>query len=169
MKKILLGLLVLGLTTQFYAQVLDDQLLPEVEVRAMNYKYLNSVDNQSEPSLDIRKLEQKVANYDLQSADFYIEDFDLYKVTFYIPDGIIVAAYDKEGVILYTIERFKDTNLPRPVMKSVSKKFPGWTISKDVYKLSYTKEYGAKKTYKITLDNGVKKLRVKTDEKGNFI
>ena len=168
MKKILLGFLVLGLTTQFYAQVVEGGLLPEVEVRAMNYKYLNSIDNKS-ATVDIRKLEQKVANYDLQSADFYIEDYDLYKVTFYIPDGIIVAAYDNEGVILYTIERFEDTKLPKPVMKSVNKKFPGWTITKDVYKLSYTKDYGAKKTYKITLDNGVKKLRIKTDENGTFI
>ena len=168
MKKLLLGLLVLGLTTQFYAQVVDDQLLPEVEIYAMNYKYLNSVDNKS-ATVDIRKLEQKVANYDLQSADFYIEDYDLYKVTFYIPDGIIVAAYDNEGEVLYTIERFKDTKLPKPVMEAVNEKFPGWTISKDVYKLSYTKDHGAKRTYKITLDNGVKKLRVKTDENGTFI
>lgn len=168
MKKLLLGLLVLGLTTQFYAQVVDDQLLPEVEVHAMNYKYLNSIDNKS-ATLDIRKLEQEVANYDLQSADFYVEDYDLYKVTFYIPDGVILAAYDNEGVILYTIERFEDTKLPIEVIKSVNKKFPGWTVSKDIYKLSYTKKHGAIKTYKITLDNGVKKLRVKTDEKGNFI
>jgi hypothetical protein len=168
MKKLLSGLLVLGLTTQFYAQVVDDQLLPEVEIYAMNYKYLNSIDNKS-ATFDIRNLEQKVANYDLQSADFYIEDYDLYKVTFYIPDGIIVAAYDSEGEVLYTIERFKDTKLPKPVVKSINKKFPGWTISKDVYKLSYTKKGGAKKTYKITLDNGVKKLRVKTDENGSFI
>ena len=168
MKKFLLGLLVLGLISPFYAQVVDVQQLPEVEIRAMNYKYLNSIDNKS-ATLDIRKLEQKVANYDLQSADFYIEDYDLYKVTFYIPDGSILAAYDNEGEVLYTIERFKDTKLPRPVIKSVNNKFPGWTITKDVYKLSYTKEYGAKKTYKMTLDNGVKKLRVKTDENGTFI
>ena len=110
MRKILLGLLVLGLTTQLYAQVVDVQHLPEVEIRAMNYKYMNSIDNKS-AQLDIRKLEQKVANYDLQSADFYIEDYDLYKVTFYIPDGSILAAYDNEGEVLYTIERFKDTKL----------------------------------------------------------
>jgi len=168
MKKLLLGLLVLGLTTQFYAQVVDDQLLPEVVVHARNYKYLNSIDNKS-ATLDIRKLEQEVANYDLRSADFYVEDYDLYKVTFYIPDGVILAAYDNDGVILYTIERFEDTKLPKEVIKSVNKKFPGWTVSKDIYKLSYTKKQGAIKTYKITLDNGVKKLRVKTDEKGNFI
>ncbi len=168
MKKLLLGLLIVGLTTQIYAQVEEGLMLPEVTVRAMNYKYLNSIDNSSAP-VDIRKLEQKVANYDLQSADFYVEDYDLYKVTFFIPEGNIVAAYDSEGVVLYTIEKFKNSRLPEPVTKSVNKKFPGWKITKDVYKLSYTKEYGAKKTYKITLDNGVKKLRVKTDENGTFI
>ena len=38
MKKLLLGLLALGLTTQFYAQVVDEGTLPEIEVRATNYK-----------------------------------------------------------------------------------------------------------------------------------
>ena len=168
MKKYLLSLLVFGLTTQFYAQVVQGGLLPNVEVHAMNYKYLNSIDNSSNQA-DIRKLEQKVANYDLQGADFYVEDYDLYKVSFYIPDGHIVAAYNSEGVVLYTIEKFKNAKLPKPVINSVNEKFPGWTVTKDVYKLSYTEKEGVRKMYKITLDNGVKKLRVKTDANGNFI
>ena len=45
MKKLLLVLLAIGLSTQFYAQVINDGMLPEVEVRATNYKYLNSIDN----------------------------------------------------------------------------------------------------------------------------
>ena len=100
---------------------------------------------------------------------FYVEDYDLYKVSFYIPDGHIVAAYNSEGVVLYTIEKFKNAKLPKPVINSVNEKFPGWTVTKDVYKLSYTEKEGVRKMYKITLDNGVKKLRVKTDANGNFI
>ena len=169
MKKFLLSLLVFGLTIQFYAQeVVHGGLLPNVEVRAINYKYLNSIDNSSNQA-DIRKLEQKVANFDLQSADFYVEDYDLYKVSFYIPDGHIVAAYDSEGTVLYTIEKFKNAKLPKSVMNSVNEKFPGWKVTKDVYKLSYSEKEGVRKMYKITLDNGVKKLRIKTDEKGSFI
>ena len=104
MKKLILGLLVLGFTTQFYAQVVA---LPEIEVRAMNYKYLNSVDN-SVAAVDVKMLERKVANFDLKSSDFYEDDFDFYKVFFYIPDGKIVASYDGKGNIVSTIEKFRD-------------------------------------------------------------
>ena len=70
MKKLLLGLLALGLTTQFYAQVIEDGMLPEVEVRATNYKYLNSVDN-SEAAVPVQLLEKKAAQFDIKSAEFY--------------------------------------------------------------------------------------------------
>ncbi len=164
MKKLILGLLVLGFTTQFYAQVIA---LPEIEVHAMNYKYLKNVDNSTAP-VNVRMLEQKVANYDLKSSDFYEETFDLYTVSFYIPDGSIVAAYDSDGEILYTIEKFKNVKPPRAVINSVTKRFPGWGISKDVYKVSYRNDK-ALKTYKLILENGDKKMRIKTDENGKFI
>ena len=51
MKKIMLGLFIIGLTTQFglttqsFSQVISDGMLPEIEVYALNYKYLSSVDN----------------------------------------------------------------------------------------------------------------------------
>jgi hypothetical protein len=55
------------------------------------------------------------------------------------------------------------------VKKSVSKRFPGWTITKDVYRVNYSDKKGAKKTYKLVLENGDEKLRVKADEDGNFL
>ncbi len=168
MKKLILGLLALGLTTQFYAQVVDEGMLPEIEVHAMNYKYLNSIDNSAAP-VDIKLLERKVANFDLKSSDFYEDEFDFYKVYFFIPDGKIVAAYNPDGKVMYTIEKFKNTKLPKSVSQSVAKKFPGWVITKDVYKLSYSKTKGVTKTYKLILDNGIKTLRVKTDENGVFL
>ena len=61
MKKIFLGLLALGLTAQLSAQVVDDGMLPEVEVRATNYKYLNSVDN-TEAAVPVKLLEDMVAH-----------------------------------------------------------------------------------------------------------
>ncbi len=70
MKKLLLVLLAIGLTSQFYAQVINDGMLPEVEVRATNYKYLNSVDN-SEAAVSVKLLEDKVAKFDVRSSEFY--------------------------------------------------------------------------------------------------
>ena len=168
MKKLLLGLLALGLTTQFYAQVIEDGMLPEVEVRATNYKYLNAVDN-TEAAVPVQLLEKKVAQFDIKSSEFYEDGSDFYRVYFYIPEGRIVAAYDRDGKILYTIERFKNVALPNSVTDAIGEKFPGWKISKDIYRVSYKQDEGAIRRYKVTLDNGVETVRVKVDENGTFL
>ena len=174
MKKVMLGLFVFGLTLQFgltsqlNAQVINDGMLPEIEVRYMNYKYLNSVGNAAAP-IEVKELERKVANFDIKGSEFYQDDYDFYSVNFYIPDGHILAAYDKDGKLVRTIEKFKDIRLPKSVLNSVSKRFPGWAIYQDVYKVNYHKDKGSTHVYKMRLSNGDKKMRVKTDENGNFI
>ena len=168
MKKLLLGLLAIGLTTQFYAQVVEEGMLPEVEVRATNYKYLNSVDNTA-AAVPVKLLQDKVAKFDIKSTEFYEDENDLYRVYFYIPDGKIVAAYDRNGKILYTIEKLKDVALPLSVTEAIAEKFPGWKISKDVYRINYDHKEGAVHRYKVVLDNGVETIRVKMDDKGTFL
>ncbi|MDH3322294.1 MAG: nicotinate-nucleotide adenylyltransferase [Flavobacteriaceae bacterium] len=176
MKKIIVGLFVIGLATQFglttqsNAQVVvNDGMLPEIEVHALNYKYLNSVDN-SEAPVAVKLLEQKVANYDIKESELYSDDYDYYNVSFYIPEGKIVAAYDEDGKLIRTIEKFHDIAVPKSVAKSVAKRFPGWTIYKDVYLVNYHKDAGVtKQEYKLTLENGDKRMKVKTDKDGNFI
>ena len=168
MKKILLGFLALGLTTQMYAQVVAEEQLSEVIVVATNYKYLNDV-NRTVESVPVRLLEEKVATYDLKNSELYQDEYDTYEVSFYIPEGRILAAYDKDGNIIRTVEKFKDIALPKEVAKAVAKRFPGWTISKDVYLVNYSDKSGATKKYKLTLENGDQRMKVKTDEKGNFI
>ena len=71
--------------------------------------------------------------------------------------------------ILYTIEKFENVALPNSVADAIGEKFPGWKISKDVYRVSYTQKKGAVKRYKVVLDNGVEKVRVKVDENGVFL
>jgi len=168
MKKLLLGLLAIGLSTQFYAQVINDGMLPEVEVRATNYKYLNSIDN-TEAAVSVKLLEDMVAKFDVRSSEFYEDGNDFYKVYFYIPDGRIVAAYDKDGKILYTVEKFNNVALPNNVASSVAERFPGWKIAKDVYKVNYDAGSGTNKQYKIVLENGKKRIRVKVDDDGVFL
>ncbi|MCP4884086.1 MAG: nicotinate-nucleotide adenylyltransferase [Flavobacteriales bacterium] len=168
MKKLLLVLLALGLTTQFYAQIINDGMLPEVEVRATNYKYLNSVDN-SEAAVPVQLLEDMVAKFDVSSSEFYEDESDFYRVYFYIPEGKIVAAYDRDGKILYTIEKFTNVAVPNEIASSVAERFPGWKIAKDVYKVNYDVNQGVRKQYKLVLKNGKKTIRVKVDEDGVFL
>ena len=168
MRKLILGLLVLGLTTQFYAQVLNESELPEVEVFAVNYKYLNSVTSNVSDQ-DVISLEREVATFDYRNSDMYSDDYEDYSISFYIPNGVIVAAYGKDGKIVRTIERFKNVKPPTTVITSISQNYPGWAITKDVYKVDYHQDIGVTQIYKFTIKNGKEKLHVKTDGEGNIL
>ena len=166
MKKILLGLFILGVTVPLMAQDIE---LSEVVVTPVNYKYLQSVDNQ-QAAVPVKMLEQKVANYDLKHSDIYDDSYETYTVSFYIPDGKIVAAYDKDGNIIRTIEKFENTKLPDAVRDAVTERFPNWIMTDNAFKVTYHDKKGMDhKGYKITLMNGDQVVKVKVDQDGNFM
>lgn len=169
MKKSLIGLLVFGLATQFmFSQVVKPIELSEVNV-SVNYKYLDAIDSK-EVAVPVKMLEEKVSYYNLKESDLYSDEYDTYQVSFFIPEGRIVAAYDSDGKILRTIERFKNVKLPRSVIVSVTKNYPKWKIVEDAYKVDYYGKSGiAKKQYKVKLKNRDKKMTVKLDEDGEFL
>ena len=168
MKKLFFGLFIIGLTTQIYAQITKTEHLSEVVVVAVNYKYLNQVDNVEAP-VPVELLQKKVANFDLKNSEFYQDDYDYYSIWFFIPEGKILAAYDKDGNIIRTIERYKDIALPKSVAGAIANRFPGWTVSKDLYLINYYDSKGASKKFKLTLENGDQKIKVKMDAEGNFL
>ncbi|MDC6350404.1 nicotinate-nucleotide adenylyltransferase [Zeaxanthinibacter sp. PT1] len=168
MKKLLLGLIAFGLASHSYAQIIQTEQLKEVVVEAMNYKYLNQLDN-SEAAIPVQMLERKVAAYDVTQQSFYEDDFDFYTVSFYIPEGKIVAVYNPQGQVTRTIERFNDVALPRAIQESLYKRFPNWQVANDTYKVNYHETKGVKKSYKIKLVNGDKTMRVKMTEDGQFL
>lgn len=168
MKKLIVGLFVLGLTSPLLAQVPKVEQLSEVVVTAVNYKYLNAIDSK-EVAIPVKMLERKAAAYNIEDSDIYQDDYDIYYVSFYIPEGKIVAAYNPEGEIIRTIERFEDVKLPSMVRNAIAERFPKWDISKDVYKVTYNQKSGASKNYKVKLKNGDKTMRVKVDDTGKFL
>jgi hypothetical protein len=137
-------------------------------VTDINYKYLNATDSK-EVAIPVKMLERKVAAYNVQDSDFYQDDFGFYYISFYIPEGKIVAAYNAEGEIIRTIERFEEVNLPTAVRDAVADRFPKWEIVNDVYRVTYNRTKGANKSYKIKLKNGDKVMRVKVDDTGEFL
>jgi len=170
MKKLILGLLVFGFAIQSFAQIKTEKL-SEIVISATNYKYLSNTGIEN-ASIPVTMLEQKVAEFNVKDIDYYSDEYDTYEVSFYLPDGYILAAYDKDGTILRTVERFKDVTLPRSVIESVAKQYPNWTFAKDIYLVSYhDNDQGGEisKKYKIVLKNGDKRIKVKVDEEGNFL
>ncbi|MBT8301335.1 MAG: nicotinate-nucleotide adenylyltransferase [Maribacter sp.] len=168
MKKFIIGLFVIGLTSQVFAQIPKVERLSEVVVTAVNYKYLNATDSK-EVAIPVKMLERKAAAFNVENAEFYSDDFDFYTVSFIIPEGKIVAAYNTEGEIVRTIERFEDIKLPSAVRDAVADRFPNWEIVNDVYRVTYNQKKGADKSYKLKLKNGDKTMRVKVDDKGGFL
>ena len=169
MKKFIIGLFVIGLTSPVFAQVSEVEQLSEVVVKAVNYKYLNATDSK-EVAIPVRLLERKAASYNVQDKDFYAEDdYQFYTIFFTIPDGTIVAAYNPEGKIIKTFEKFMNTSLPNAVSAAVYERFPNWTIVSDVYQVTYNERKGVNKTYKLKLKNGEKTIKVKIDESGVFL
>ena len=169
MIKVIFGLLFLGLTTQAYSQIVKTEELSEVSVYATNYKYLSDANTQEEASVPVEMLRRKVASFNVDDTGFYADEYDLYKVGFFIPEGKILAAYDKDGKLIRTAEKFTDVDLPKAVKESILDRFPEWTITKDIYLVNYHDAKGVNKKYKLKLENGDQTLRVKTDEKGNFL
>jgi hypothetical protein len=168
MKKFIIGLFVIGLTSPVLAQIPKVEQLSEVVVTAINYKYLNATDSK-EVAIPVKMLERKVAAYNVEDSEYYSDDFDYYTVSFFIPEGKIVAAYNPEGEIIRTIERFKDVKLPTAVREAVAERFPNWEIVNDVYQVTYNQKKGANKSYKIKLKNGEKTMKVKVDDTGEFL
>jgi hypothetical protein len=100
------GVLIFGICLQVSAQV----VLPELEIRAMNYKYLNAVDSK-ESSQPVAMLQRYAASYDPKEASFYEDEYDSHFISFYIPDGKILALYDKDGNLVRTAEKYKNVKL----------------------------------------------------------
>ncbi|MHA6279442.1 nicotinate-nucleotide adenylyltransferase [Salinimicrobium sp. CAU 1759] len=168
MKNLFLTLFLFGIISPAFAQITEPEELKEVKLVAVNYKYLDAVTKQ-EVAIPVRKLEQHVANYDIKSSEVYHDDYDMYEVTFFIPEGSVLAAYDRDGKLIRTIERYKNAGIPDVVRQAVNKKYPDWSISKDVYLVNYHDAKGAERQYKLKLENGKDVVRIKTDERGNIL
>lgn len=169
MKKLLLSLLCVGLASPLFAQEVKTEELSEVVVYATNYKYLNSLASEEPAAIPVKMLQRKVAAFNLEDSDYYQDDYDYYQIRFYIPDGKILAAYNADGKITRTIEKFENVKLPESVNNAILDRFPGWVVSEDVYLVRYHETKGVSKTYKVTLVNEDQTLKIKLDDKGNFL
>lgn len=154
------------LSLQAGAQVI--QTLPEVTVAARNYKYLKAV-NYSEAAQPVKLLERKAAAFDVKNSEYYDDEYDSYSISFYLPSGYLLAVYDQDGKILRTAERYKNSALPYAVRSAVAQKYPGWGITKDVYRVQYEQDGQTKTDYKLLLEKGDQRMRVKTNDQGTFL
>lgn len=168
MKKFNFSLIAGALFTLVGLQAAAQETLPEVTVMARNYKYLKAADTKAAPT-PVNLLERKAAAFDVKNSEYYEDEYDTYNIVFYLPEGYVLGVYDQDGKLLRTAERYKNISLPNAVRSAVASRYPNWTISRDTYLVKYEDATGANMVYKLLLENGNKRLRVKTNDKGEFL
>ena len=106
-----------------------------------------------------------IANFDI--ANFIIqnekEDYDSYQITFKSAKGSLKADYDKEGNLVGTFQKFKNVVMPLNVRRMVYANYKGWTVKENKYIASGNSDLVEKELYKLKLERGNEKQRVKLD------
>ena len=159
-------LLLIGFSSNTFGQI----TLPEVTVIGHGYRYLKSMEDTTSAQ-PVRLLQHRAATFDVKNSEYYEDEYDTYFISFILPEGLILATYDKNGKILRTAEKYKNVALPPIVRNAVANRFPGWSIAKDIYLVSYYSDDPkySKKQYKVLVENGNKRSRVKISDSGEFI
>lgn len=160
-------LILLGFTTQIFGQV--EETLPEVEVLGFHFKYINALGDEMDAPAVVKQLHKHVGNYDIMESDVFDMTMDNYEFTFEIPQGRILAGYDKDGNLLWTVEKFTDIKLPNNIIKTVALDYPGWTFDKTFYTIRYNENSGATKKYKVLISKDGKKKRINLSPEGDVL
>ncbi|WP_051254111.1 hypothetical protein [Arenibacter latericius] len=135
--------------------------LEGVTIRPMtNLVYHNMVNNESTPEF-VQNLQNEVANYNVTEDPDFDGDYDNFKVIFSQTNGRIIATYDANGKVISTIEKFKNVTPPNSVRNEIFKQYPDWIIQKDIYRVTYFKDKGVKKTYQVQVHNGNNKKNLR--------
>lgn len=166
MKSFIIVLFFLGLVTSSYSQDKKETKgeikateLPGVVIKSAGKDFSIYLPDKN-PDATVRTLEEKFIAYDL-GKDY--EGYESYLVIMELDGGSLSATYNENGKLTSVVEIYKDVRLPREVIYSIYKTYPGWKIVND--KFLYTQEEGdvIKKQYnlKIKKDNETRKLVVR--------
>lgn len=157
MRKVVVGMLVLGLTSLGFSQESQETIstvkLRDVTVSSVNVNYLQSVSDKNTPKV-ARELQEKAASYNVKSKDeFDKREGKPFEVMFKATNGNIVADYNRDGEILATRENFKNVALPLEIRKRAMQGNEGWKMVDTRYVSMYQDNDITDKFYKIKLKN----------------
>ncbi|MCK5402026.1 MAG: hypothetical protein KAJ28_10370 [Flavobacteriaceae bacterium] len=171
MKKVIIGLFVLGFTSLSYSQVKDEVRQVELEtisITNINKSYLDRVQDAT-MSVHVKLIENRASKCNITTSPKYDGRDKPFIAVFKSSKGSIVATYDNKGKILTTTERFKNIKLPDPVRISVFKNHPNWALLSVTYSVSYHFDKDVRKVYKVKIGNGNLKKNLKIDFSGDII
>ncbi|MBW4362322.1 hypothetical protein [Flavobacterium taihuense] len=175
MKTTMLIVLLLGIQFTSFSQDKTDKLnsegtmstieLPEIVIKNAGKDFSLYLPDKN-PDMTVTKLEKEFIGYDL-GKDY--EGYENYLVILSMKKGTLSATYDMNGKLTSVVEKYSNTMLPKEVIYSVYKSYPGWKIVNDKY--LYTQEDGdiTKKEYNLKIKKGNETIKLKVNPKGDII
>ena len=175
MKKLVIGLIFLGLASQGFSQEEEPEgwfegtLLTGVTVTpVINMEYLSAVQDGVFSPL-VLKLEEEVARYDVTQSPIYNETAKIYKIVFRRPNARVLATFDNEGTLKHSFEKFKDIACPEKVRNTLYNEYSGWLMKGNTYFVYYDENGELRRVYKIELENGNDKKSIRLCPEGTHL
>ena len=157
MKKLMNVLIVLGVTSLGFSQNTNGKIkrekLNDIVITNVNFNYL-------------QLLETEAAMYNVNDESEFDGRNEPFLITFRGSKGFIIAAYDKNGKIIQTTEKYKDIRISKNLAESVLKQFPKSSFLKAYYTVNYDSQKQVEKSYKLKIKQGniIKNLRINVND-----
>ncbi|MCC8361188.1 hypothetical protein [Salinimicrobium sediminilitoris] len=88
------------------------------------------------------------------------EQYDRYEVSFVSQKGQLIADFDKNGKLVQTNSRFKNTLLPHNLRNDLYRDHKGWAMTKNIRITRGKNGDVSKDYYKINLENGKDRKKI---------
>jgi len=136
------------------------------EIKSNYEKEVESFDFSSE----IKKLQKEIAEYDI-TKDLIYDDSEksIYDVTFNRKTSKAKVAYNNNGEIIGSLEKYKNVKLPASLRFKILKDNPEFAIDGNRVTIKYHNSLGATISYKVTISNGKQRKTLKFDKNYNLI
>ena len=154
MKNIVLGLLILGLTSVANAQQKTQEKSASSDpiTNPLNSSYLKEV-NTGMYSQVVYDMESLAARYDITKDAVYLPGAQTtYELRIGNGNNEIKAVYDQDGTLISSNENYSNIVLPLALRISIAKKYPGWAFYANNYNLRYVLNEDIRRTCTIFLE-----------------
>lgn len=171
MKKLFLGLLLLGLTNLTFSQdgIAYADVNSDIEFEAsnkdhINLSFINSFAS-TDVSLRISSFQKISAEYDIKTNPVYTPTKPTtYTVIFKEDNNEIENLYSHGGEILSSNQKFSAIRLPYAISSKIIVENPGWSINDTACTIAYTQGDAPRIVYKIKLKNRNRSKTLKITE-----
>ncbi len=173
MRKFLIGLCFLGLTSSAFAQ--DVIYSAKIKKEKVPAEVVSAVDNDFKgysvvdySAIPVTLVEDNVVV--TADKDFDPSDYDSYEVTLSGKNTTMNAYYNSDGRLVSTYENIKDIALPSVIERAIESKYPKAKVLSDRYvSTNYKMDGKTKVYYHVEIMNNGEKHRLYIDGNGNII